>query len=202
MLKEEALTEKSTKENIMRQAFILMSEKGIKDISMREVAEACGVTKPVIYYYFRDKDDLCYQLISNRMEEYNEKLSKLLAGEVSFKDVLVFIFSKYIYDLKDKRALSFILHFNSYISSNPEMAARLVKLRNAGHGIMMNILQKEYEKGALTVTGRDLALHLILANIAHVILHCSDSCIKFGSTYPKDMARAVLVAVEYKGEKE
>ena len=53
----------SMKKKIKNKAFALMAKKGLKDISMREIAEACGVTKPVLYYYIKDKEDLCYSLM-------------------------------------------------------------------------------------------------------------------------------------------
>ena len=81
------------KEEIMRQAFLLMAKKGIKEISMSEIAKACGVTKPVLYYYFKDKEDLCFQLITSKLEKSNEALSQYVASGASFEDTLVFIFS-------------------------------------------------------------------------------------------------------------
>ena len=38
---------------------------GILAISMREIAQKVGVTKPVLYYYFKNKEDLSYEIFSH-----------------------------------------------------------------------------------------------------------------------------------------
>ena len=68
------------KEEIMQQAFLLMAKKGIKEISMREIAQACGVTKPVLYYYFKDKEDLCSQMIGEQMQSSQQMLEEAFRG--------------------------------------------------------------------------------------------------------------------------
>jgi AcrR family transcriptional regulator len=64
----------STKEIIEKQATTLFSDKGYDATSMREIAEAAGVTKPVIYYYFKNKEQLCNHLISSGLEEFRQNL--------------------------------------------------------------------------------------------------------------------------------
>lgn len=72
MRKKNVQNTENKKEEIMQQAFRLMAKKGIKEISMREIADACGVTKPVLYYYFKDKEDLCFKLITEKMDKAND----------------------------------------------------------------------------------------------------------------------------------
>jgi AcrR family transcriptional regulator len=67
----------STKEIIERQAITLFSEKGYDATSMREIAEAAGITKPVIYYYFKNKEHLCNHLISSGLEEFRQNLQRV-----------------------------------------------------------------------------------------------------------------------------
>lgn len=72
-------TDKSERENRMRAAikqaaFHLMAEKGLDKVSMREIAEKVNVTKPVLYYYFKNKEDLCLSII----EDHEQLFSKLL----------------------------------------------------------------------------------------------------------------------------
>lgn len=71
----------STKEKIEREAITIFSEKGYDAASMREIAEASGVTKPVIYYYFDSKDNLCHHLVSSGLEEFHRQLEEACNGE-------------------------------------------------------------------------------------------------------------------------
>ncbi|MDD6173158.1 MAG: TetR/AcrR family transcriptional regulator [Elusimicrobia bacterium] len=186
------------KEKIKNKAFSLMAKKGLKDISMREIAEACGVTKPVLYYYFKDKEDLCYSLIVEKNIVSNENLKKFAASASSLKEILVFIFSEFVKDISHKDVFPFVVHVSSYLLSNPELGKRFQVVRDQNFAVLSEILEKEYKKGFITKKGKEIGLQLILANIAHLILNSCEHNIKFSPTYPKDMAQAILKAIDYR----
>ncbi len=68
----------STKELIEKEAIALFSKNGYAATSMREIAEAAGITKPVIYYYFKNKEQLCHHLIRSGLEEFRRKLQEVI----------------------------------------------------------------------------------------------------------------------------
>ena len=47
-----------TRQRILETASALMAEKGPDAVSMREISARLKITKPVLYYYFKDKDGL------------------------------------------------------------------------------------------------------------------------------------------------
>ncbi len=50
---------KSNADQILHAAIKLFAEKGYEATSTREIAEAAGVTKPMLYYYFQSKEGIC-----------------------------------------------------------------------------------------------------------------------------------------------
>jgi TetR/AcrR family transcriptional regulator len=46
------------REQILAEAALLFAQRGYASTSMNEVAERCGVSKPALYHYFRDKNEL------------------------------------------------------------------------------------------------------------------------------------------------
>jgi len=60
-----------TRERILRAARDLYARRGFARVSMREVAAAAGVTKPALYYHFRDKESLFEECLT----EFNAELS-------------------------------------------------------------------------------------------------------------------------------
>jgi AcrR family transcriptional regulator len=44
---------------------------------MREIAEAARITKPVIYYYFKNKEQLCHHIISSGLDEFHQILKRV-----------------------------------------------------------------------------------------------------------------------------
>lgn len=58
----------STKVRILQKAGELFAAHGYRSISMREIAAACGITKPAIYHYFRDKKHLYLEVVDRELE--------------------------------------------------------------------------------------------------------------------------------------
>ena len=66
------------REQILQQAAALFARQGYAATSMNEVAQACGLSKPAIYHYFRDKYALLFEIC-------NTHLTRLLALEQAAK---------------------------------------------------------------------------------------------------------------------
>lgn len=59
---------------ILEQAAALFAQRGYPATSMNEVAQACGLSKPTLYHYFRDKD----ALLVNIAEEHVTRLQTVV----------------------------------------------------------------------------------------------------------------------------
>jgi AcrR family transcriptional regulator len=57
------------RERILDVARDLFLAKGFAATSMQEIADAVGMTKPALYYHFRDKQDLLLAVLGREMEE-------------------------------------------------------------------------------------------------------------------------------------
>ncbi len=57
------------RERILDEATRLFISRGYHGISMREIAEAVGVSKAGLYYHFKDKEDLFLAILTANLEE-------------------------------------------------------------------------------------------------------------------------------------
>jgi AcrR family transcriptional regulator len=76
------------KQKILDSAARLFAAKGYDGVSVREIAEASDVTKPVIYYYFKNKEDLYDQLIKQSFAQAGEIHEKIYHSPGDVKDKL------------------------------------------------------------------------------------------------------------------
>lgn len=62
----------ATKDKIFNAASKLFAQNGYEKTSVREICDLAGVTKPTLYYYFKDKDSLFDELMEEtfRISEY------------------------------------------------------------------------------------------------------------------------------------
>jgi TetR/AcrR family fatty acid metabolism transcriptional regulator len=91
----------STRDSILDSASKIMNRKGFADSSISEIAQDVGIKEPVIYQYFKGKEDLLFSIVENEMEKYHaflrdqlqgirgayNKLRKLVWSHLRFNDV-------------------------------------------------------------------------------------------------------------------
>jgi AcrR family transcriptional regulator len=74
---------------IRRAAIRLFSTRGFAGTSTRELCHAAGVTKPVLYHYFANKEALFRQLIEEALSDYREGTVRAGAAGGSAEDRFV-----------------------------------------------------------------------------------------------------------------
>ncbi len=65
-----------TRERMISAAIKLFSEKGYHAVSVREIVEAAEVTKPVLYYYFENKEGLFRAIVEGTLHEFEQGLTE------------------------------------------------------------------------------------------------------------------------------
>lgn len=64
---------------LFQSALSLFSEKGYDGTSIREIVERAGVTRPVLYYYFKSKEDLFRRLLETSLGRLTADIDEILA---------------------------------------------------------------------------------------------------------------------------
>jgi AcrR family transcriptional regulator len=80
--------EADTRNAILRQAAALFAARGYDAVSVREIVEAAGVTKPSLYYYFESKEALAAALIEELHAAGAEMRREVFASAKDVRDLL------------------------------------------------------------------------------------------------------------------
>jgi len=64
------------KQTIMDRALELFSAKGYEGVSVSELTEAAGITKPTLYYYFKSKEGLFDAVCQIHYEQLNKRITE------------------------------------------------------------------------------------------------------------------------------
>lgn len=62
----------TTRDEILKVALDLFTRKGFEGTSIRDIADALGMTKSSLYYHFVNKDDIVSSLMKDRESEVDE----------------------------------------------------------------------------------------------------------------------------------
>jgi len=103
----------------------LFASKGYHHVSVREICDRAGVSKPVLYYYFKDKEDLLYKLVNEMHSKQKELFDEYLKQEKSFEGKLKGLYNMYLKFLTDYPyliRLSTLVHFSPLPSKIKKMS--------------------------------------------------------------------------------
>ncbi|MDX9699471.1 MAG: TetR/AcrR family transcriptional regulator [Rhodocyclaceae bacterium] len=69
MARGKAATFEMQRASILKSAADLFADKGYHAAAMSELARACGVSKPLLYHYYRDKDHILFDIADSYMDQ-------------------------------------------------------------------------------------------------------------------------------------
>ncbi|OGR52927.1 MAG: hypothetical protein A2049_00785 [Elusimicrobia bacterium GWA2_62_23] len=183
-----------TRQRILETATLLMAEKGPDAVSMREISAKLKITKPVLYYYFKDKDELIKAAFVEGTKHIKELTFEIADGPLTLEQKLEKIFSNHLdfikrYPEMPKCALK--------IMSSPEDGvlaemARELKLRN--RDTMRNILAKEN----LPRHGADNIIHMISAVLTYFMVEARENGVaSLQKDLPGRLARLITAGARH-----
>lgn len=76
------------KEEIIRSALSIISEKGYHATTMEDIAAKLLMTKGSVYYYFKDKQDLVYKSHKMLLEQSINNIEQILTEDLSAREKL------------------------------------------------------------------------------------------------------------------
>lgn len=166
-----------TKEKIFREAAELFSRHGFYKVSVREICEAAGVSKPVLYYYFNDKENLLYELILESRRIVNELISANVNEESDFEKQLEGIVNLYIVFMRE---YPYLMKFSIFIQfmTAPEKIKKFNMQAEAEDWQKLNDLFKAAQQNGKLNNNYD---HKILAQnfIGSIVLTTSKYMMQF-----------------------
>lgn len=81
-----SVKDRGTEELIKETAKRIFFTEGRFDATTQEIADAAGVNRTLVHYYFRSRDILLEKVIIEGQQEFKQKLSEKIDPNISFKD--------------------------------------------------------------------------------------------------------------------
>ena len=98
------------REHILTQAAELFAKAGYAATSMNEVAQACGLSKPALYHYFKDKNALLLEICEahiTRLIAWVDEVDQLaLAAEPRLRALIERFVQEYAHAVNEHRVLT------------------------------------------------------------------------------------------------
>jgi AcrR family transcriptional regulator len=94
-----------SREKIMDDATRLWVQSGYASISMREIAEACGMSKAGLYYHFKDKEDLLLAVLKEHLKLMESALDSCKCAGKGIRAKITFFVDTILAMPPEKRAI-------------------------------------------------------------------------------------------------
>ena len=128
MARGRALTYDTQRELILREAAALFARQGYSGTSMNQVAQACGISKPALYHYVRDKQQLVANIAGAhvaRLETLVEEVARQgLAPEPHLRQLILRFVEDYADAQNAHRVLTEDVRFLAEAEQAPVLAAQ------------------------------------------------------------------------------
>ena len=142
----------------------LVVENGIKNVTISQIAKTAGVGKGTLYDYFKNKEDLVFEIVNILMREHNLNLEQEITDAVSTKDKIK-AFAHFFYDEKEYELRELYKEFISIALSSPdaEMTEFHSECSMRYHSWFDAIIQSGIDKNELIPHARKLVKGLFVA---------------------------------------
>lgn len=138
------------RKNIALSCKDLFIKNSIKDLTITKIAQTAGIGKGSVYDYFKNKDEIVFELINILMIEHDEKkiieISKIESTKEKVKLFVDFFYSKEDYELREIYKSFMAISFSTP-SSN------IIEFQTKCHDFYClwfeNIIQEAIDKGEL-----------------------------------------------------
>jgi AcrR family transcriptional regulator len=157
-----------TRERILSTALKLFAQRGYSVVGIEEIAEAAGMTKGAVYYWFADKDDLGREL----QHALYDRLTTIALGSLSPEDDTVTnmrrCFDLYLDALSNLDEARFFLR-DAWVIPVLDEAGR--KDREAATEMICGILAAAIERGEIVSLDPDTLARILVAAWEEAMLH-------------------------------
>lgn len=189
-------TENDTKARIFQVAARLMAQKGFNGVSMREISEQSGVSKPMIYYYFESKEKLYQSLVEVGLAHDANLLETIRQADIPIKQKLVELIKIYFkQSVQHPEFVKFFLYLFVAIEDTP-LGTRFRNEELSRKKNLVKLVQQGIERGEFgTNIKPEIAVEMIIGTITHFMWHQLNSKRRIVS----DQLAAEIVEVLFKG---
>ena len=102
--------EVNARERLLDTATELFAEKGYAGASVREIVEKAGVSKPVLYYYFKSKEGLFYAILEWAADVQQNILNEIFEARGTVLERFIFLYRRVYEGIQQYKSLYIMIH--------------------------------------------------------------------------------------------
>jgi TetR/AcrR family transcriptional regulator len=143
---ENQTLEVNARQRLLETATELFAEKGYAGTSVREIVEKAGVSKPVLYYYFKSKDGLFYAVLEWAVNIQQKILNEIFESKGTVLDRFIIFYRRVYEGVRQYQSLYVMIHGLIYGPPQGVPEYDFAKYQRQ----MLDAVKRIYTEGALS----------------------------------------------------
>ncbi|MEX2114318.1 MAG: TetR/AcrR family transcriptional regulator [Pirellulales bacterium] len=132
-----AVVDNSIASKLLGEAIRLFAAKGYRATSTREIVEAAGVTKPMLYYYYQNKEGLLAAALGHFVEMFHGRLRQVIAQPLTPRELLVELVWAHLDFCQDHKPLGRLFFALLFGPDDQKNLVDLAQYTDPGHELLM-----------------------------------------------------------------
>ncbi len=155
----------------------LLHEKGIKKLTVAEVAKTAGVSKGSVYDYFENKEDIVFEIIRNHIGEYQKEFESKIKPEATTREKIFLTFDFILSNDEEHDQHKNV--YKEYLSidlscENESMCTLNSECSTFFRNIIKLLIQDGIEKGELKNEAINLVEGLLAVEKGFLLIHWTE----------------------------
>ena len=151
----------------------LLLEKGIKNLTITEIAKTAGIGKGTVYDYFNNKEEIVFEIIRKFIEEHQHNLLSQSDQNTSTKQKVLYLFDFFLSEYKSyEKHLDVYREYLSVTLSSK--CSPMLEFNRECSGFIRNILEdiieEGIEKGEISEVSRSLIDGIMRAERGYMVV--------------------------------
>jgi AcrR family transcriptional regulator len=140
-----SLADSAIANKLLEAAVRLFAHKGYPATSTREIVEAAGVTKPMLYYYFQSKEGLLAAALAHFMNAFHERLRQVVAADREPYEQLVELVWAHLDFCQEHKPLARLFYALYFGPDDQKGLVDLNQYTEPGHELLMQGVARALE---------------------------------------------------------
>lgn len=133
------------REYILKQAKEVFAKKGFRDVTMKDIVEACEISRGGLYLYFGSTEEIFKEILMSELENEGEDITSYLTKDSTMADILMLFLKEQKKIILRKKQDITIATYEYLFAHKPEKKSDNVVRSQFEAGIM--VLTKILEEG-------------------------------------------------------
>ena len=153
----EILTQRG--EQIVNVAIKLLSEGGISALTIKNMADAVGVTEPALYRHFKGKMDILVAILDRLEANMNRLFEQSLNHEDSVLDQIRMVYNRVFHSFVKQPELASVVFSEEIFRHDPRLSERVTRIMDTVEGHILSLLRSKKGRAECRrdVPAKDLA---------------------------------------------